>query len=251
MQLGYGFGHDTAGRSGTPFAIFSRELATNSFNAGLTVVINRSTIAGYALDFITESGDSSKPYRYIPMFSAGAAAKVPDGASIEYVTAHRLAERPLEQLPLSRRRVAFSAKIAHRLDTSTVRVEERIYDDTWGLKASSTDARWIFDLGRRWAVGPHGRFHVQSPVSFWQRAYVSGPGPGWSIPEFRTGDRELGPLWTMTGGGTMKWYIGPSADTRAWAVGLQADVMYTSFLDDLYLTGRTAFLSALTLEAEL
>ena len=47
-----------------------------------------------------------------------------------------------------------------------------MYDDSWGLVASSSDVRWIFDLGRRFALWPHVRFHVQNAVSFWQLAYV-------------------------------------------------------------------------------
>jgi hypothetical protein len=95
------------------------------------------------------------------------------------------------------------------------------------------------------------RFHLQSPVSFWQRAYVSGPGPGWDLPEFRTGDRELGPLHTYTGGGGIKWFIGSAADPDSWSLSAQFDTMFTAFLDDLYLTSRTGIIGSLTLEGEL
>jgi hypothetical protein len=125
------------------------------------------------------------------------------------------------------------------------------YTDSWGLTASTTDARWIWDLGARFSFWPHARFHIQSPVGFWQRAYVSGPAPGWSIPEFRTGDRELGPLFTLTGGGGVKWYFGGAGEPRAWAIGVDGDAMYTSFLDDLYVTSRTGLLGTMTLEGTL
>lgn len=106
------------------------------------------------------------------------------------------------------------------------------------------------DLGQRLAAWPHLRFNVQNGVSFWRRAYVSADAPAWSLPEFRTGDRELGPLWTMEGGFGLKAYLGPEGNLERWAVQLTGDVMYTSFLDDLYVKQRTAFLSALGLEAE-
>ncbi len=248
---GFGYGHDTAGRGGTPFSVFSHIITRGSFNGGLVAVINRATVGGLTMDIVSESGDQSKPYRYIPMFDAATAAQVPKGASIDYVTSHRLFERPLEQLPLARNRFALTARIAHRLDASTLRAEERVYDDNWGLTASTTDARWVFDLGRRVSFWPHGRAHIQSAASFWQRAYTSGPAPGWDLPEFRTGDRELGPLWTVTGGGGVQLYLGSKAEPRKWAVSLTTDVMYTSFLDDLYLTSRTGWLGAITLEGEL
>jgi hypothetical protein len=253
--FGYGFSHDVIGRCGdygtcTPFSVFSRTLERGSFNGGLDFVIDRDSLASITGDVIIENGDQSKPYRYVAMFAPDVAATIPKGASIDLVNQERLEEKPLEQLPLSRRRLALTGRYARRLDTSTLRLEERVYDDSWGLVASSSDLRWIFDLGRRFAIWPHARFHVQNSVSFWQRAYVSGPAPGWNLPEFRTGDRELGPLWTTEGGFGVKWYLGSSAQPEQWALQLTGDAMYTSFLDDLYLTHRTAVLGALGLEGQ-
>lgn len=247
LFFGYGYGHDTAGRGGTPFTVFARPLQRGSFVGGVNQIIDASTLASFSLSVIIENGDQSKPYRYVPMFSPAEAANVPLGASINYVNSHRLFERPLEQLPLSRRRFAFSSELAHRFEASTIRANERLYVDTWGLKASTTDARWFFDLGDRVRVWPHTRFHVQTPTVFWQRAYVSEPAPAWSLPQYRTGDRELGPLWSADGGGGTKVFLGSAENPHLFAIGLEADVIYTAYLDDLFITNRTAFLGALTL----
>jgi hypothetical protein len=256
---GFGFSHDTAGRCGTggactPFSVFSRDLQRGSFNGGIAWVVDKASLASVTLDVVVENGDQSKVYRYIPMFSPSVAANMPNGASIDYVNANRLPERPLEQLPLERHRSALTGRYAHRYDDSTLRLEERIYYDDWGLFASSTDARWIFDLGRRFELWPHARFHAQSAVSFWEKAYVSynpnGDPATWSLPLYRTGDRELGPLWTTEGGLGFRWYLGGAADPRTWQLGFSGDIMYTAFTDDLYLTNRTAFFGALTLETQ-
>jgi hypothetical protein len=249
---GYGYGHDIAGRSTTPFSVFSRVIEHGTFNLGVTQVVNRSTVASVAADLMLDDGDQSKPYRYIPMFAPNVVPQVPLGASIAWVTANRLPERPLEQLPLSRQRFALTGRLGHRFEASTLRLEERIYDDSWQLVASTTDARWIFDVGKRFAIWPHARFHMQSSVNFWQRAYVSNnANGGWDLPEFRTGDRELGPLRTFTGGAGIRCFLGTRADPQAWSLTLQGDAMYTNFLDDLYLTSRTGGLGSLTFEAEL
>jgi hypothetical protein len=256
LTFGYGYSHDTAGRCGadgvcTPFAVFSRQLERNSFNGGLAWVVDSATLASVSLDVVLEDGDQSKPYRYIPVFFPSVAASAPLGASIAWVNAYRLPERPLEQLPLELRRTALTGHYAHRFEGATLRLEERIYDDDWGLVASTTDARWIFDLGRRFELWPHTRFHAQSSVVFWRRAYVSGSSTGWDLPEYRTGDRELGPLWTFGAGLGLRAYLGSAGRPDQWALQFVWDGMYTSFLDDLYVTERTAILGSLTFLGEL
>jgi hypothetical protein len=252
LLFGYGYSHDIAGRHQTPFSVFARPLDRNTLNAGITQVVDRATVASVALDTIFEDGDQSKPYRYIPMFAPNVASQVPLGASIAWVTANRLPERPLEQLPLSRQRFALTGRLGHRFESSTLRLEERIYDDSWQLLASTSDAKWLFDLGRRFVLWPHARFHVQSAVNFWERAYVSDTsGTSFNLPEFRTGDRELGPLRTVTGGAGLRWFFGSNADPQAWSLSVVGDVMHTSFLNDIYLTGMTGVITSLTVEGEL
>ena len=248
LLLGFTHGHDVAGRTGTPFSIFSRTLNIESFKAGLTLVLDKRTIASFVGDLVVESGDSSKPYRYVPLFAPGTV--VPVGASVDLVTSLRVSARPLEQLPLGRDRYALSFRLAHRFGfTSTLRLDERLYDDSWALKASTTDLRYLVDLSPRVQLGPHLRFHAQTAVSFWQRAYVYGPG--FTYPALRTGDRELGPLLGMTGGGSLRWSIGPAAHRSAWVLGLDLNVIETRYLDDLYTTDRLSTVTSLSLEAEL
>ncbi|HEX7667010.1 MAG TPA: DUF3570 domain-containing protein, partial [Polyangiaceae bacterium] len=218
---------------------------------GASGLYDRSTIVSGVFDLSLENGDSSKPYRYVPMFSPTEAALVTPGASIDYVNAHRTDERPLEQLPLSRRRLSFTARLAHRFDASTLRAEERLYYDSWQMAASTTDVRWIFDLGKRFALWPHVRFHAQKAVNFWQLAYVSNSTTGWDLPEYRTGDRELGPLTTVLGGGGLKWFLGSDPEPRSYALSLQLDAGYTAYTDDLYVSNRTMVLSTLRFEGEL
>ncbi len=251
LLLGYGYGHDTVGYHFTPFSVFSRIVQSSTISAGLTQVIDRSTVGSLSLDLNIENGDQSKPYRYIPMFTAAEAAAAPNGASIDWVTEHRLPERPAEQLPLNRERYSITGRLAHRLDGSTLRLEERLYADSWLMVASSTDVRWIVDLGRRVEVWPHVRFHAQNGVDFWQRAYVSGSATGFVLPEFRTGNRELGPLVSETGGGGIKVFLGKAGNPKSLSIALHCDGSYTSYLDDLFITARGSVLGALILEGEL
>ena len=56
---------------------------------------------------------------------------VPVGATVDLVNATRLPARPLEQLPLARDRYSLGARYMHRFRTATLRLEERLYLDSW------------------------------------------------------------------------------------------------------------------------
>lgn len=270
LLAGYSFGHNTIGRGGTtypecsanpnvsycnssptPFSVFSRTVITHSINGALTLLVNRDTILAFVGDAIIEIGDSSKPYRYVPMFAPDVAPQVPVAATIDTVNSLRLPERPLEQLPTSRDRFAVTVRLAHRFSTSTLRISERFYRDTWGLTASSTDVRYIFDLGTRVSLWPQARLHLQTPVAFWQRAYVANytPGGQWDLPALRTGDRELGPLRGLTGGAGIQIRVGPEASPASYTLNLAGQAVWTSYLDDLYVSSRVSGLGVMSMEA--
>jgi hypothetical protein len=245
LSLGYNHRHDIIGRRDTSFDVFSRKLDINGIKGGLTIVADRATLVTVVTDLIFENGDPSKPYRYVPMFAPGVAETIPKGASIDFVNQTRLSARVLEQLPLSRTRYVVAGKLAHRFGTTTLRLEERGYTDSWGLRATTTDALVLFDFARRAEIGPHLRFHAQAPVDFWQRAYVAR---GLDFPAIRTGDRELGPLMHLTAGGTARFFLGRAEDPRTWILGIDGGVTSTHYFDDLYITSRLAGLGSLSLE---
>jgi hypothetical protein len=247
LLLGYGRSHDVGGRTGTPFSVFSRVVDRDAFKAAATFVLDTRTVASIIGDLMLDNGDQSKPYRYIPLFAPG--TDVPKGASVETVNALRVSARPLEQLPLSRQRYALTTRLAHRFHLATLRLEERLYADSWAMLATTSDARLLFDLGSRVETGPHARLHAQSSVSFWQRAYTYGPG--FDFPALRTGDRELGPLLTVTGGWTLNLGLGSTETPMSWVLGFHIGATSTQYLDDLYLTNRVSVLGGMMLEANL
>ncbi|HEY4015884.1 MAG TPA: DUF3570 domain-containing protein [Polyangiaceae bacterium] len=247
LLAGYQHGHDVAGRTGTPFSVFSHDIDLDGVKAGASFVLDAATIATVLMEAEFVDGDTSKPYRYIPLFAPG--TRVPAGASIDTVNAVRLSARVLEQVPLTRDRYALTMRVAHRFHESTLRLEERLYDDTWGLKASTTDARLLVDVSRRTEFGPHVRVHDQTSVNFWQLAYVLRPG--FDFPAYRTGDRELGPLLNLTFGGTLRVGVGPDADPMQWTLGFDLGATYSRYFDDLYVTERLSTLGALSVAGEL
>jgi hypothetical protein len=106
--------------------------------------------------------------------------------------------------------------------------------------ATTTDLRWELGLSRRWSVWPHLRLHAQSAVSFWRRAYAGSVESGSVVvPELRSGDRELSPLWSGTFGPGLGFAVGGSEPDRL-AVSLEIEGTYTSFRDALYIDHRWA-----------
>lgn len=249
-SLTYDFGYDIAGRAETDYDIFSHVITRHGVDAGVTFILDKATFLATSLTAVFEDGDSSKPYRHIPMFAPEVAGLVLPGLTIGGVNSARLSERVLEQVPTDRQRWAVAGRIAHRFSSSTLRAEERLYIDSWGLKATTTDARYLVDVTPTFRVWPHLRVHAQTGVDFWKLAYVSQRNPATNqllVPALRTGDRELGPMISVTGGGGMRIDFG---EKKNWGFTLTADAIYSRFLEHLFILQRIGYFGATTLEVE-
>jgi hypothetical protein len=170
--------------------------------------------------------------------------------TIEAVNLFREPERPLEQLPTERFRYGLAGAIAHRFADSTLRVSERAYLDDWGVKATTTDARYMYDIVKEFRLWPHLRFHAQTGADFYKLAYIvqTDPATGLrTLPAIRTGDRELGPLVSLGFGGGAHLDLGAR---RQWGISIAGDAIYSRFLNHLFVKERWGGFGALTLEAE-
>lgn len=232
---------DVIGRDGTPFDVFSRTVDKFGLSAGLTRVLDERAFVSVVADMSYEDGDSSKPYRYVPMFTTEAAAQLSDGAGVTEIATLRSEARPLEQLPTHRGRGSLSARFGVRLSPVTIRVDQRLYADSWRLLATTTDLRVPWDVHPRLRIWPHLRLHAQSGVSFWERAYIAD---GTSVPALRTGDRELGPLVNAGVGAGAR--IALSDD---WALSASGLGTFTRFLDALLVTDKFSGLVSVVVEA--
>jgi hypothetical protein len=253
-RVEYNYTHDRIGRKDAPYSVYERNLDTHEFNAGVTFVLSPTSVllVGGSAQF--ERGDQSKPYRYVPMFDPVTVAPfIPVGATIDLVNQYRLAVRPIEQLPTSKDRYAVAGRFLHRFTSSTLRVEARIYYDTWATKALTADGRYMVDLSKHLRVWPHLRLHAQTGTSFYQRAYSAFTDVNTGqliLPTYRTGDRELAPMITVTAGGGTRIGLGePEGDTK-YGITITGDVMYSKFLNSLFVTTRTAVYGAVAFDVE-
>jgi hypothetical protein len=252
-RIGYNYSWDTIGYRNTSFDNFRRQLITHSIDAGITFVMSPTTLLVTGISMSFESGENSKLYRFIPMFPDDVARQMPAGASVRLVNENRLDARPRELVPQQRDRFAVGARVNHRLATGTLRIEERFYVDNWGIKASTTDGRYLHDLGDRLRVGPHLRIHAQSGASFYQLAYAARQdtaGTPVEIPRYRTADREASPMLAVTAGGSARIGLTGEKSTPAYAILVSGDVMYNKYFESLFILGRTAVWGTISFEAE-
>jgi uncharacterized protein DUF3570 len=240
---------DSIGRTDLPHEYWKSKHVTN-LQAGITLVLGRATISSVQFDGSFERGYLAKPYRYVPLFAPGQAASVGPGASIDEVNRLRLNVRPIEQLPNARDRYALSGHLAHRGTDTTLRLDERLYADSWGLLAATSELRYIIDISRTLEIWPHVRHHIQGAVDFWQRAYEAIPGPNGSlgVPVLRTGDRELGPMQIIVLGAGTRLKLADSPSSQ-WDLVFEFDVGRAHFSDQLYIRERSMAYSTLALEA--
>ena len=250
-QLGFAHSWDTIGRTGTDYDVFHHTLLTEEISAGATIIMSSVSVLVLGATAALESGDQSKTYRYVPFFEPG--VSVPVGASADTVNKARLPAKALEQLPLDRQRFSVGGRYILRARASTtLRLEERVYDDTWGIKASSTDATYFMDLSPRLRIWPHGRFHIQSGTTFYRRVYgatLNSDGSA-TVPAFRTTDRELSPMFGATLGGGVRIALTDPGAKFQLAVISTADGLFNYYTNALYLRTRLAGYGTLGLEAD-
>ncbi len=249
--LGYSFTWDTIGRTGTPYDIFGKPFNTHEIAAGSTFIVSPASLIVLGGTVALESGDQSKPYRHVPIFAPG--ISVPVGASVDEVNGARLVAKPLEQLPLDRQRFSLGARYIVRVrGSASLRLEERVYRDTWAITASTTDVRYMMDMSRRLRLWPHLHVHAQSGASFYNRIYgatLNSDGSA-TVPRFRTSDRELSPMVGVTLGGGARFELTAPESKLKLALLTTADALYNRYINALYITDRLAVYGTVGLEAE-
>lgn len=247
-SISYSIGFDTMGRTGTQWDVFSRDVMRHTIDVGASVVLNGSTVVAGGGTVQLDVGDYSKPYRHVAMFDPAVAPLLPLGATRQLVASQRLDLMPFEQVPEDgRNRFAVFGRVAHRFETATLRADERLYIDDWGLKATTTDLRFLYDVTEQLRVGPHGRFHLQSGVDFWKRAYEATLTPsGWELPKYRTGDKENGPMFAATLGLGARYQL-----TEIFSASIQVEGIYSQYLDHLYIFDRLGVFTATNIDMEI
>jgi hypothetical protein len=247
-SLDYTFSREILGRPGTPIAVFPREIHRHTLDAATAFALDEATLFVPTLTVVIEDGDTSALDHIIPLYSADAVANLPAGGSPRPPSAGYIPAAVLEQLPDHRQRVTLAGLFAHRFSSTTLRAEERLYIDSWGVKASTTRAQVLVDAGARIRLWPEVRARAQTGADFWEQAYVGGPIPGGlALPKLRTDRIDLGPLASVTGGAGVRLELD---EKGRFAFTVSGEVTYTRLLDHLYFVDRVGYAGATALEVD-
>lgn len=231
LGINYGFSHSDIGR--VHDARFSRQRQSHDVDATFTRVLSPTAAADLAYGVSYIDGFQANAYRYVRLYAAA------EGLHNTAVA---------EQTPETRVRQTATARIRARLLPELFgQADYRFYADTWGMYAHTVTLRAAWTLGSEaWLLSAEARGHVQNAANFYRARYVTFP----DAPDFRTADKELGPMWTALGGTHLEW----SPDISrfdALRFGIGADVLHMRYLDYAFLTSRTALLLSLDITLEI
>ncbi|HEX7480588.1 MAG TPA: DUF3570 domain-containing protein [Polyangiales bacterium] len=228
---------DTAGRSGTPFSVFSRSLTTQSADIGITQNLSKRMILRGVYTLTVQDGYMAKVYRFVPLFdSAGLARAKADGAQLglSNFSQYRLAARPPENVPDSRVRNALALRWLYYLESleASVRADYRFYIDDWNLTANTLELSFYKTLSELFMLDLFTRGYQQSAASFYKSKYVVGQAD--EVPRFRTVDRKLSPYYMYTLGARIELHTEPIT------AYFELSGMYTRFTDYLFIDHEVA-----------
>ena len=249
LFLGFNHGYDIGGRTGTPFSVFSRTLDTEAVKGGLTLVLDRKTIASFVGGHDLRE---RRPVQAVPLHpplragderaerSVGRPGHAPAGRGPPARTAAALAPEVRGVLPdgaplrHDEHAAARRAAVRRQLRRSWRARLTHATSSTWG-RAS----RWARTLAST-------RRHRSTSGSARTRSARDSRSPP-CAPEIR----ELGPLVGLTTGFAVRYKLGPPGERLRWVLGWDVNVTETHYLDDIYITDRLSTVTGLSLEANL
>lgn len=191
----------------------TRSVDINTFEPSLTWTATPRLLlnAGATLQIL--DGFQSNPYRRVLVGSQG--------------------RTPQESVPEKRQRYALFARANYAIPAfrAAFALTGRAYRDSWDLFAATGDLWFHKYIMDGLLLGLHGRYHRQTGAVFYRSApnyEILGP-PG----QYWTGDRELAPMGTLTGGFKLSYIRSRRQKPDAWLEELEISMKMEAMFYDL------------------
>ena len=168
LSLGYSKGWDEVSRTGDNS--FAEEADRQHFRINLSQILTRNLMASLGHELITDEGYLNNPYR-----------------SVRYLTSGGSYSFEPERYPETRTSEATSLRLSYYLPwRAGLHGEYRIYDDSWGIDASSWQVKLIQPLGSNWTLEGRYRAYQQGDADFYADLF-----PFQNAQNFLARDKEL------------------------------------------------------------
>ena len=170
VTLGYGSGSDDVSRRGDPQ--FAETVDRNAYRFGITQVLTRNLIMGFAYEVIADEGYLNNPYR-----------------QVRYVDASdpRGYDTQPEVYPATRASNAAAIRARYHLPyRAALSGEYRFYTDDWGIDAHTFEVGYVQPFGEKWLVDFKYRFYTQTAADFYSDLF-----PYADAQNFLGRDKEL------------------------------------------------------------
>ena len=169
-----------------------------SIQAGVTQTIDRTSTAEISLYYGHDSGFLSNQYLKIVRVDSGTGLSV-------------LSD---DDRPDVRTSGGFSARYIKSIRENLVgNLFYRYYQDDWGIKANSIEAKFFYDLSEHWRLNPVLRFHHETAADFY-RAYDDSPNT-FASTGYGSNDARLGEFSASTAQLNVEF-----KPTEAWAMNV-------------------------------
>jgi hypothetical protein len=209
LTVGGGIDHDTVSPvGGTPAGLSDGLLVHSGGNPknvtnvllGVSRILTRRWMVAVDGSRTHESGYLTEPYKVISLMDRAT------GQPVGELTDKR---------PSTRDRSSVLFNSVYHLTDDILYTSYRYYWDTWSVRSHTIDLEYRHDLDGGMYAEPLVRFYKQTASNF----YTVGLVQGAPLPDFATSDYRLGPLQTITIGGTFGFH--PEGSPGEWTLRAQ------------------------------
>lgn len=177
------------GTANRPVIAWLGHAQTRSYEGGVSQVITKNMIAGLNLEFITDQGLLSNPYRPIRFLDA-----VPLGYSLGS-----------QVYPNTHTSTAVETRAKYYLPyRAAVSASYRYFTDTWGIRANTIELDYTQPISNKWIFEGRVRHYSQNHATFYRDLF-----PFANSQNFEARDRNLAASTNNSFGGKVTWAFSP------------------------------------------
>lgn len=187
VSLGYSRGWDVVGKLGDPS--YARDADRQNYRVGVSQVLTKNLLMELGLETITDEGLLNNPYRRVRYLTSATTFDYQDEIYPNTRTTNAVALRAKYYLPYR----------------AALHGEYRVFNDTWGIKASNFELGYTHPLKKNWIFDFKVRSYTQTAADFYNDLF-----PFVNAQNFLARDKELSSFSSLTFGAGVSYEFAKS-----------------------------------------